>query len=220
MSAAETVLDVKDLRVRSRKGVLLLDGVSFRIAAGETLVVWGDSGAGKTTLLRAIAGLAAVEGECRRVWGPNELAWIPQALGLVGSATALDNVLCGALGRMGTLERYSPEVRAEALAALDGLGLAARAEVRVRDLSGGERQRVAIARGLANKPAVLLADEPTGNLDSESAAQIIDLLAGLHRKLGVTLVLVTHDLSVAGRASRIIRMKDGRVISDQLAISP
>ena len=97
------------------------------------------------------------------------------------------------------------------------MGLGHRLNHYPSELSGGERQRVAIARGLANKPAVVLADEPTGNLDSESALQIIDLLLDIHRKLGVTLVLVTHDLTVAERASRIIRMKDGRVISDHVA---
>ena len=102
---------------------------------------------------------------------------------------------------------------------LESVGLGHRLNHFPTELSGGERQRVAIARGLANKPSVVLADEPTGNLDSESAVQIIDLLLELHGKLGVTLVLVTHDLSVAERATRTIRMKDGRVISDQLAAS-
>jgi len=220
VSAGETVLDVKDLRVRSRKGVLLLDGVSFRIAAGETLVVWGESGAGKTTLLRAIAGLAAVEGECRRVWGPNELAWIPQALGLVGSATALDNVLCGALGRMGTLERYSAEVRAEALASLDGLGLAARAEVRVRDLSGGERQRVAIARALMQRPRIILADEPVAALDPASAAASLDLLCRAAARAGAALLVVLHDDRLAATlAPRVLALRDGRLVYDGASAS-
>jgi putative ABC transport system ATP-binding protein len=106
------------------------------------------------------------------------------------------------------------ERRKRATELLESVGLGHRLNHYPSELSGGERQRVAIARGLANKPSVVLADEPTGNLDSVSAVQIIDLLLELHGKLGVTLVLVTHDPSVAERASRTVRMKDGQVISD------
>jgi putative ABC transport system ATP-binding protein len=145
----------------------------------------------------------------------HEIGFVFQAFHLLPTFTVLENVQIPMFG--GKLSRSQRKARAVEL--LESVGLGHRFNHFPSELSGGERQRVAIARGLANRPSVVLADEPTGNLDSESALQILDLLLDFHRKLGVTLVLVTHDLSVAARASRTIRMKDGRVISDQLAIS-
>ncbi len=145
----------------------------------------------------------------------HEIGFVFQAFHLLPTFTVVENVQIPMFeGKLSRSER-----RARAVELLESVGLGHRLNHFPTELSGGERQRVAIARGLANKPSVVLADEPTGNLDSESAVQIIDLLLDLHGKLGVTLVLVTHDLSVAERASRTIRMKDGRVISDQQAAS-
>jgi putative ABC transport system ATP-binding protein len=132
---------------------------------------------------------------------------------LLPTFTVIENVQIPMFeGRLSRAER-----RDRAAELLESVGLGHRLGHYPSELSGGERQRVAIARGLANKPSVVLADEPTGNLDSASAVQIIDLLLELHGKLGVTLVLVTHDPSVAERASRTVRMKDGQVVSDQLS---
>ena len=116
--------------------------------------------------------------------------------------------------------RNNSQRRERAVELLKSVGLDHRLNHFPSELSGGERQRVAIARGLCNRPSVVLADEPTGNLDSENAKQIIDLLLKLHHDLGVTLVLVTHDLAIADIASRTIRMKDGRVISDKGPFPP
>ncbi len=209
--------------------VVALRGLDLEIRQGEFVAIVGQSGCGKSTLLQMLGSLdKPSEGALNyrgtsipgmrdlAAYRAHEIGFVFQSFHLLPTFTVLENVQIpmfeGQLSRSGR--------RARAVELLESVGLGHRLDHFPSELSGGERQRVAIARGLANKPAVLLADEPTGNLDSESAAQIIDLLAGLHRKLGVTLVLVTHDLSVAGRASRIIRMKDGRVISDQLAISP
>ena len=110
---------------------------------------------------------------------------------------------------------WSPKKRrARAVELLDAVGLGERVSHRPRELSGGERQRVAIARSLANGPKLLLADEPTGNLDSTNAAQIIDLLLQIHREQGMTIVIVTHDLAVAGRTNRIVRMLDGQIVTE------
>jgi predicted ABC-type transport system involved in lysophospholipase L1 biosynthesis ATPase subunit len=141
----------------------------------------------------------------------HEIGFVFQAFHLLPTFTAVENVQIPMFE--GDWSRSQRKERAIQL--LKSVGLENRHSHFPSELSGGERQRVAIARGLANKPSVVLADEPTGNLDSESARQIIELLVQLHRELGVTLVLVTHDLTVAERASRIIRMKDGRVVVDQ-----
>jgi putative ABC transport system ATP-binding protein len=145
----------------------------------------------------------------------HQIGFVFQSFHLLPTFTVLENVQIPMFeGKLSRSQR-----KARGIELLESVGLGHRLSHYPSELSGGERQRVAIARGLANRPSVVLADEPTGNLDSESAVQIIDLLLELHGKLGVTLVLVTHDLSVAERASRTIRMKDGRVISDKVAAS-
>ena len=145
----------------------------------------------------------------------HEIGIIFQSFHLLPTFTVLENVQIPMFE--GKASRSERKLRATGL--LESVGLGHRLNHYPSELSGGERQRVAIARSLVNKPSVLLADEPTGNLDSVSADQIIDLLLELHGQLGVTLVLVTHDPSIAERASRVIRMKDGQVISDQQSSS-
>jgi ABC-type lipoprotein export system ATPase subunit len=209
--------------------VIALRGLDLQIRQGEFVAIVGQSGCGKSTLLQMLGSLdKPSEGTLTyrgnsipdmpdpSSYRSHEIGFVFQSFNLLPTFTVVENVQIPMFE--GGLSRSQRRQRAVEL--LESVGLAHRLNHFPTELSGGERQRVAIARGLANKPSVVLADEPTGNLDSESALQIIDLLLDLHGKLGVTLVLVTHDLSVAGRATRTIRMKDGRVISDQLAAIP
>ncbi|MGL4399197.1 MAG: ABC transporter ATP-binding protein [Luteolibacter sp.] len=208
--------------------VIALRGLDLEIRQGEFVAIVGQSGCGKSTLLQMLGSLdSPSEGQLKyrgnsipdmadhAAYRSHEIGFVFQAFHLLPTFTVVENVQIPMFE--GNLTRAERKARAVEL--LESVGLGHRLNHFPTELSGGERQRVAIARGLANKPSVVLADEPTGNLDSESALQIIDLLLDLHGKLGVTLVLVTHDLSVAERATRTIRMKDGRVISDQQAAS-
>lgn len=206
--------------------VVALRGLDLEIRQGEFVAIVGQSGCGKSTLLQMLGsldkptsgilnyrGISLPDLADPAAYRAHEIGFVFQAFHLLPTFTVLENVQIPMFE--GKLSRTARKQRAAEL--LESVGLGHRLNHYPSELSGGERQRVAIARGLANQPSVVLADEPTGNLDSESALQIIDLLLELHGKLGVTLVLVTHDLSVAERATRTIRMKDGRVISDQAA---
>ena len=206
--------------------VVALRGLDLEIRKGEFVAIVGQSGCGKSTLLQMLGSLdRPTEGTLKyrnrsvpdledpAAYRSHEIGIIFQSFHLLPTFTVLENVQIPMFeGKASRAERI-----ARATELLESVGLGHRLSHYPSELSGGERQRVAIARSLVNKPSVLLADEPTGNLDSVSAVAIIDLLLDLHEKLGVTLVLVTHDPSVAERASRTIRMKDGVVISDQLA---
>ena len=208
--------------------VIALRGLNLEIRQGEFVAIVGKSGCGKSTLLQMLGSLDKPSGGTLNYRGrsipdlpdpaayrAHEIGFVFQAFQLLPTFTVLENVQMPMFeGQLSRSQR-----RARAVELLESVGLGHRFNHFPSELSGGERQRVAIARGLANKPSVVLADEPTGNLDSESALRIIELLLDLHRQLGVTLVLVTHDMAIAERASRIIRMKDGRVLTDQLAIS-
>jgi putative ABC transport system ATP-binding protein len=204
------------------RAVTILDGVSLDVAAGEVVAVTGPSGSGKSTLLGLIAGLdtpsagsIAVGGVEVTGLGETELArfrrrtlgFVFQSYHLIPTLTAAENVavpleLAGMARPLSAARDRLAEV-----------GLAERAEHYPQQLSGGEQQRVALARALALSPPLLLADEPTGNLDSATGAQIIDLLLGLNRDRGSTLLLVTHDAALAGRAGRAIALRDGRVVN-------
>ena len=200
--------------------VAALRGVSLDIAPGECVAIVGPSGSGKSTLLHLLCGLdrptsgrVLFEGREPRSVGEwarlraGRIGFVFQASNLLPTLTAAENVEVPMFGTgRGRRER---ERRSREL--LARVGLAERAAHRPGELSGGERQRVAIARGLANSPGVLLADEPTGNLDSATSAAILDLLLGLHTQEGMTLVLVTHDGAVAERAGRIVHLLDGRI---------
>jgi putative ABC transport system ATP-binding protein len=205
--------------------VRALDGVDLAIAPGEYLSVEGPSGSGKTTLLNLL-GLLDVPTEGRVLWqgAPVErlserertrlrrtgIGFIFQRFYLLPTLTALENVELPlqARGVSGS------ERRARARALLAQVGLADRERSFPHQLSGGEEQRVAIARALANSPPLLLADEPTGELDSVRAQQVLDLLEEAHRSSGAAVVVVTHNPAVAVRASRHLTMRDGRVVSD------
>ena len=200
-----------------------LADVSLAIAPGEYAAVTGPSGSGKSTLLHIAAGLdrptrGRVLFEGREVPSPRRWAWLRaerigfvfQAFNLLPRLTALENI---EVPMMGVVRGFGRR-RARARDLLARVGLADRAGHRPGELSAGERQRVAIARGLASGPALLLADEPTGNLDSVTAAGILDLLEEVHARDGTALVVVTHDPAIARRAGRTVGLLDGRITAD------
>jgi putative ABC transport system ATP-binding protein len=205
-------------------------GVDLSIGRGEYVSVVGASGSGKTTLLQLLGtldrpsgGTLQFEGRDTSRLSDSELAdlrqqtlgFIFQQFNLIPTLTARQNVEA-ALAPSGI---GSDERRDRARALLDRVGLGDRVDHLPSQLSGGEQQRVAIARALANDPDVLLADEPTGNLDSATSQEIIDLLRRLSRTEGLSIVLVTHDAAIAGGADRVVRMSDGRVVEDSRVLA-
>ena len=210
--------------VSSAEGALtILRDVSFTAVAGESIAVLGQSGAGKSTLLALLAGLdTPSEGEVslqgRSMRGLSEdarasmcagsVGFVFQSFHLIGSLNALENVMMPLeLGGASNAREIAREI-------LTTVGLAERLRHYPAQLSGGEKQRVAIARAFATRPAVLFADEPTGNLDSETGNTIIDLLFSLNEERGTTLVLVTHDKALAARCQRRLVLDSGRLVSD------
>ena len=204
--------------------VLALDGVNLTVEEGDFLAVTGPSGSGKSTLLFTMGGLltptkGAVSVRDTNIYGlhPRERAkfrrenvgFIFQTFELLPYLTALENVMLP-LSIAGV---DSVEQRELALEGLSRVGLAKRVGHKPSELSGGEQQRVSIARGIVNEPDILLADEPTGNLDRKTGDGIIDLLRGLNERDGQTIVIVTHDTSKAEEANRVINMIDGRVVT-------
>jgi putative ABC transport system ATP-binding protein len=228
MSIAEPVLKAEQItkQVSSPEGTLtILADVNLAIAAGETAAIVGTSGAGKSTLLAVLAGLdgpssgrvwlngnelTALDEDGRAAVRARHVGFVFQSFHLVPSLTALENVML-------PLELAGqPNARKAATDALGSVGLGARRTHYPRQLSGGEQQRVAIARAFVSRPALLFADEPTGNLDTTTGARVIELLFELNRAAQTTLVVVTHDLSVAQRCARIIRIEAGRIVADGL----
>jgi len=222
---ALVMIRVRDLVMRLESGgrtITILDGISLDVAAGEVVAVTGPSGSGKSTLLGLIAGLdtpsggtIAVDGvEVTRL-GEAQLArfrrrtigFVFQSYHLIPTLTAAENVAVP----LELADAGAPLRTAARL--LDEVGLAERAHHYPAQLSGGEQQRVAIARAVALSPPLLLADEPTGNLDSATGAAIVDLLLALNRERGSTLLLVTHDAALASRAARAVALRDGRVVN-------
>ncbi len=223
-SQPEAVFEATGLLKRYDDGqVQALRGVDFRITQGEFVAVIGPSGCGKTTLLQMLGALDRPSGGTLLYRGKSlpdfsdlpayrarEIGFIFQSFHLLPTFTAEENVQIP----MFETDRPRPDRRKHARELLDAVGLGHRVAHYPAKLSGGERQRVAIARSLANGPSVLLADEPTGNLDSVNAGQILELLSRLHREQNMTVVLVTHDMGIARRASRAIQMKDGHIMFD------
>lgn len=202
--------------------VRALDGVEFSVFRSEFVALVGPSGSGKSTMLNLIGALdrpsqgeLSVDGlslgeATEPQWvrhRRDKVGFIFQSFNLLPTLSAVENVETP----LALAEVPRPERRSRALELLESVGLAHRAGHRPNELSGGEKQRVAIARALANRPPLLLADEPTGNLDSKTGTVILDLLCGLLRSQQLTIIMVTHDLHVAARADRIIHLQDGRI---------
>ena len=226
-TAETSVLRARGLRKEYGKGeglVRAVDGVDLDVAPGETVAVMGPSGCGKSTLLHLLGGLDRPSGG--EVWiaehridqiGERALArmrrtsvgFVFQAFHLMEELTAVENVELSAL-----LARHSPRAaRRRAMDLMEQVGLADRANFLPSALSGGQRQRVAIARALSNEPLVVLADEPTGNLDSAATLDVLRLFESLH-EAGQTLVVVTHDPRIAATANRLIAMRDGAFVDE------
>lgn len=223
-----SIVDARGLTRRFRSGskmITVLDDVSLSVARGEFVAVMGRSGSGKSTLLALLAGLdrpsagsVLVEGQAIEAMDEHRLAllrrrkigFVFQSFHLLGNFTAQENVMLP----LELLGAPSPRERSREL--LDRVGLGDRGHHYPSQLSGGEQQRVALARAFAPDPAVLLADEPTGNLDGETGQRILDMTLELRRDHGTTLILVTHDPALAELSDRVVQLSDGRVVEEGL----
>jgi len=223
----ETILNIVNLgKTYPSAGRMLtvLDDINFSIAPGSTNAIVGPSGSGKTTLLGLCAGLDSPSSglvelnninlgslsEDQRAQVRNQyVGFIFQNFQLLPTLTALENVMV-------PLElRGERNIKARSMELLDKVGLADRGHHYPAQLSGGEQQRVSLARAFSNAPQILFADEPTGNLDAETSEKVVNLIFDLNREAGTTLVLVTHDLELAGKTQRILRIKGGKLIADE-----
>lgn len=221
------MLEVKDVTKSFRSGdgtVTAVNGVTMTVAGGEFVAVVGRSGSGKTTLMSLLgaleqptSGMIFVDGQDITQLGPGDLVhyrgrkigFVFQAYNLVPNLTATENVMLP-MEFIGVAKSVR---KARAAQLLDQVELTGSKQQRKPGrLSGGEQQRVAIARALANKPAMILADEPAGNLDSQTSSTIIELLRGLSRSEGTTVIVVTHDATIASQADRVLRLDDGRLL--------
>jgi putative ABC transport system ATP-binding protein len=220
-----TVIQLQDLTKTYHLGdetLNALDGVTCSVQAGEFVAITGPSGSGKSTLANIIGGLDRPSGGTVVVDGQDlshvrdrqlsdyrnhHIGFVFQSFNLQGTQTALENVMLPLVfSRMRSKDR-----KARAKECLEAVGLGDRLKHRPSQLSGGQRQRVAIARALAVKPSIILADEPTGNLDSARGEEIMKLLKELNKQ-GITLIVITHDMSIAKQADRIIQIKDGKMV--------
>src|SRR5258706_2616977 len=222
----QTIIQAQKVRKIYRSGQLRVEAlrnVDMAVAPGEMVAIMGPSGCGKTTLLNCLAGLDTIDegdifiqGDNLRDLSDNErtayrarhMGFVFQDFNLLPMLSAVENVELSML----VSGVSSRKARRRALEMLDRVGLVDRAQHRPAELSGGQRQRVTIARALINEPAIIWADEPTGNLDSEAANDVMDLLCLFNSEFGQTLVIVTHALEVGQRANRIIRMQDGSIV--------
>jgi putative ABC transport system ATP-binding protein len=223
----DTILNIQNVSKTYQSAgrtLTVLDNINFSVEAGSTMSIVGPSGSGKTTLLGLCAGLdrssaGMVELHNIKLDGLNEderaqvrnqyVGFIFQSFQLMPTLTALENVMV-------PLElRGERKIKHIALDLLDKVGLADRGHHYPSQLSGGEQQRVSLARAFSNKPRILFADEPTGSLDAETSEKVIELMFGLNKEAGTTLILVTHDADLASKTQRIIRIKGGKIISDE-----
>ena len=227
--AAAPIVEAREVDKRYDTGkvrVHALRGVSFSVPRCEMVAIMGPSGSGKTTLLNCLSGLDAIDaGEVliegtalgamsddeRTDYRARRMGFVFQFYNLMPVLSAVENVELPLLVARVPAKR----ARATALEALEMVGLAERADHVPDELSGGQRQRVTIARALVNDPAIVWADEPTGDLDSENAQEIIGLMRTLNRERGLTFLIVTHDISVGRATDRIVRMVDGRIVDEE-----
>jgi putative ABC transport system ATP-binding protein len=227
---AEPIVEARSVEKTYDAGNLAvhaLRGVSFSVPRGEMVAIMGPSGSGKTTLLNCLSGLDAIdsgdvliEGVALSAMSDRErtdyrarrMGFVFQFYNLMPVLTAVENV------ELPLLVARVPgrEARKKALAALEMVGLAERAGHVPEELSGGQRQRVTIARALVNDPAIVWADEPTGDLDSENAEEIVALMRQLNRERGLTFLIVTHDIAVGRSTDRIVRMVDGEIVGEEI----
>ncbi len=211
--------------------VTVLDEIQMAVRAGEFVALVGESGSGKTTLLHLLAALdtptkgevyfegrrlSAYRGDDRALYRNEKIGFVWQMHYLLPEFSALENVIIPQLIR----GREMSQARARARELLVEVGLENASQRRVGELSGGEQQRVSLARALANQPAILLADEPTGSLDHRSAERVVELLENLHRRHQLTSVLATHNLDLARRANRTLRLADGKLTDWVVPIVP
>ncbi len=229
MPAADMVIDARNVSLSLGEGearVEILKGVDLEVGPGERLAILGPSGSGKSSLMAVLSGLESASGGTIRVAGADmiglsedglaearrgRIGIVLQAFHLIPTMTALENVAVP-LELAGHADPFG-QARAE----LEAVGLGHRVTHYPTQLSGGEQQRVALARALAIRPVLLFADEPTGNLDAATGEAIVELLFRRLSETGATLVLITHDQELAAKCSRVIRMRDGAIVSDTLA---
>ncbi len=237
MTARDLIVQARGVRKIYRAGeagmlpVEALRGVDFAVARGEMVSIMGPSGCGKTTLLNCLSGIDTIDGGEIEVDGmpiqrlddktltryrARNMGFVFQAYNLLPVLSAVENVELPLL--VGGSGMTPAEARRRALEALDSVGLSDRSAHRPARLSGGQQQRVAVARAIVSRPAIVWADEPTGNLDSDSAAGLIALLRELNRTLRQTFVIVTHAAEVGAQTDRIVRMRDGVIASDAVPV--
>ena len=223
------IVEARSLHKTYDTGAVRVDalrGLDLALEKGEMVAIMGPSGCGKTTLLNCLSGLDSIDGgevliegtplsemsdRERTDYRARRMGFVFQFYNLIPVLTAVENVELPLL----VARVAGGEARDRALAALDLVGLAERANHVPDELSGGERQRVTIARSLVNEPAIVWADEPTGDLDSENAAEIVALMRRLNLERGLSFLIVTHDISVGRKTDRIVRMLDGEVVEEQ-----
>jgi ABC-type lipoprotein export system ATPase subunit len=229
-AAAAPIVEARNVDKRYDTGqvqVHALRGVSFRVPRGEMVAIMGPSGSGKTTLLNCLSGLDAIDGgevliegtalgamsdDERTDYRARRMGFVFQFYNLMPVLSAVENVELPLL----VARVPAKEARRKALQALDLVGLGDWAAHVPDELSGGQRQRVTIARALVNEPAIVWADEPTGDLDSENAEEIVALMRRLNREHGLTFLIVTHDISVGRSTDRIVRMVDGEIVGEEI----
>jgi putative ABC transport system ATP-binding protein len=232
----DTIIETIDLRKIYGSGegqVTALCGINIKICSGEFVAIMGPSGSGKSTLMNILAcldrptdGRFILAGEDVSEYSRKELALIRsqklgfvfQSFNLLSRASALENVMLPMMYRRENRVDFGNRVEV-AMNALENVGIKDRADHLPSELSGGQQQRVAIARALINDPILILADEPTGNLDSKSSEEIMDILHNLHER-GRTIVMVTHDPDIAAHTERIIHIRDGSLFSDEKNLNP